>query len=76
LTAILAVWIAFTSPVVYDSVILTFKMPYVPPSPSLTGLYVAASVLIVMVTAGIGALLAARISGRMEAYDAIKKGAR
>src|SRR2546422_4069366 len=76
LTAILAVWIAFTSPVVYDSVILTFKMPYVPPSPSLSGLYVAMAVLIVMVTAGIGALLAARISGRMEAYEAIRKGAR
>ena len=76
LMAILAVWIAFNSPVVYDSVILAFKMPYVPPSPSLTGLYVAMAVLIVMVTAGIGALLAARISGRMEAYEAIRKGAR
>jgi len=76
LVAILAVWIAFNSPVVYDSVILALKMPYVPPSPSLTGLYVATAVLIVMVTAGIGAFLAARISGRMEAYEAIRKGAR
>src|SRR5437667_4344902 len=39
LMAILAVWIAFNSPVVYDSIILAFKIPYVPPSPSLTGPY-------------------------------------
>ena len=76
LMAILAVWIAFTSPVVYDSVILAFKTPYVPPSPSLTGLYVAIAVLTVMVTSGVGALFAARISGRMDAYEAIRKGAR
>jgi putative ABC transport system permease protein len=76
LIAILAVWIAFDSPVVYDSVILAFKMPYVPPSPSLTVLYVATGVLIVLVTAGVSALLSAGISARMDTYEAIRQGAR
>ncbi len=76
LIAILAVWIAFDSPVVYDSVILAFKMPYVPPSPSLTVLYIGIGVLIVLVTAGVSALLSAGISARMDTYEAIRQGAR
>ena len=76
LIGILAVWIAFSSPVVYDAIMLAFKMPYVPPPLIQTGFYVAIAVAIVIVTSGTGALLAARISGRMDAYEAIRKGAR
>ncbi len=76
LIAILAVWIAFNSPIVYNLVKLAFKIPYVPPSASLTVTYVVVAAVIVLVTSGVGALLAARISGRMDAYEAIRKGAR
>jgi putative ABC transport system permease protein len=76
LVAIIAVWIAFNSPIVYDAVMLAFKIPYVPPSPSLTLVYVVVAAAIVLVTSGVGALLAARVSGRMDAYEAIRKGSR
>ena len=76
LVAIIAVWIAFNSPIVYDGLMLAFKIPYVPPSASLTGLYVLVAAGIVLVTSGVGALLAARVSGRMDAYEAIRKGSR
>jgi putative ABC transport system permease protein len=76
LIGILAVWVSFNSPVVYDSVILAFRMPYVPPSPSAAASYVALAAVVVVVTSGVGALLASRVSGRVEAYDAIRQGAR
>ncbi len=76
LIAIVAVWIAFNSPIVYDSVMLAFRIPYVPPSAGLTATYVVFAAVIVLVTSGVGALLAARISGRMDAYEAVRKGAR
>jgi len=76
LVAIIAVWIAFNSPIVYDAVMLAFRIPYVPPSASLTLLYVLVAAAIVLVTSGVGALLAARVSGRMDAYEAIRKGSR
>ena len=76
LISILAVWVSFNSPVVYDSIILNFKIPYVPPSPQLAGLYVLAAVAIVLATSGVGSLFAARVSGKMEAYEAIRQGAR
>jgi ABC-type antimicrobial peptide transport system permease subunit len=76
LVAIIAVWIAFNSPIVYDAVMLAFKIPYVPLSASLTLLYLTVAAGIVLVTSGVGALLAARVSGRMDAYEAIRKGSR
>ncbi|HYR04069.1 MAG TPA: FtsX-like permease family protein [Nitrososphaerales archaeon] len=76
LIGILAVWVSFNSPVVYDSVILAFRMPYVPPSPSVAASFVALAAVVVVVTSGVGALLASRVSGRVEAYDAVRQGAR
>jgi putative ABC transport system permease protein len=76
LIGILAVWVSFTSPVIYDAIIFAFKMPYVPPAPGMSGLYVALAVAIVLVTSVVGALIAVRVSGRMEAYEAIRQGAR
>jgi putative ABC transport system permease protein len=76
LVAIIAVWIAFDSPIVYDGVMLAFKIPYVPPSVSLTLLYVLISAAIVLTTSGVGAVLASSVSGRMDAYEAIRKGSR
>jgi hypothetical protein len=51
-------------------------MPYVPPSPSVAASYVALAAVVVVVTSGVGALLASRVSGRVEAYDAVRQGAR
>ncbi len=76
LVAIIAVWIAFNSPIVYDAIMLAFKIPYVPPSASLTLIYVLVAAAIVLATSGVGALLAARVSGQMDAYEAIRKGSR
>jgi putative ABC transport system permease protein len=76
LVAIIAVWIGFNSPIVYDGVMLAFRIPYVPPSASLTLLYVLVATAIVLATSGVGALFAARISGRMDAYESIRKGSR
>ncbi|MDA4125916.1 MAG: ABC transporter permease [Thaumarchaeota archaeon] len=76
LVAIIAVWIAFNSPIVYDAIMLAFKIPYIPPSASLTLSYVLVAAAIVLVTSGVGALLAARVSGQMDAYEAIRKGSR
>jgi hypothetical protein len=76
LIGILAVWVSFNSPVVYDSVILAFRMPYVPPSPAVAASFVALASVVVVVTSGVGALLASRVSGRVEAYDAVRQGAR
>jgi ABC-type antimicrobial peptide transport system permease subunit len=60
----------------YDSLLLTFRMPYVVPAASLMGVYVGLAGLIVMATAGIAAILTLRVSSRVDAYEAIRKGAR
>jgi putative ABC transport system permease protein len=76
LVAILAVWVSFNSPVVYDAIIISFRIPYVPPAPSLTAFFVVLSALLVLAASAVGALFAARTSGRLDTYEAIRQGAR
>ena len=72
LIAVLFVWITFSSPVMYDSIIITFKLPYVVPSVGDMARYVALAVLIVLATAGAAAMLPTSLVARTDPYEALR----
>src|SRR5439155_14639475 len=76
LIAVLFVWITFSSPVMYDSIISTFKIPYVVPSVVEMGKYVLFAVLIVLVTAGVAAMLPTTLVGKTDPYENMRSSRR